>query len=104
MSDYELVEFEDISLLDAHDLRAVLGQVPGAAVLEAFGGLSPAQRRLLMNKLSTSLASQLEDQIDARGPVTFEAAQAAQKSIVEALCRLGRGGQIAFDDPADMVA
>ena len=39
-----------------------------------------------------------------RGTVGFVVVQAAQRSLVEALCRLSRGGQVAFDDPADMVA
>lgn len=100
----DLVDFEDLRLLDGHDLRDVLGQVPDEQVIEAFVGTSIALRQSLLTKLPPSSASELLAQIEQHGPVPFEAVQSAQRAVIEALCRLSRGGQVAFDDPADMVA
>ena len=100
----DLVDFEDLGLLDGADLRAVFDQVPEDQLLEALVGATPALRRRLLTKLPAASATRLEAQINAHGPVSFEAAQTAQRAVVEALCRLSRGGQVAFDDPEDMVA
>lgn len=100
----DLVDFEDLAHLDAPDLRAVLGQVPDLDVLDALAGTSLGVRHLILTKLPAATAARLQAEIDAHGPVGFLAVQAAQRSLVEALCRLSRGGQVAFDDPADMVA
>jgi flagellar motor switch protein FliG len=100
----ELVDFEDLGLLDGNDLRAVFSQVPRAQILEALIGVPAGLRHQLLNKLPGALASLLEDQLGSHGPVPFEAVQNAQRSVVDALCRLSRAGQVAFDDPEDMVA
>jgi flagellar motor switch protein FliG len=100
----DLVDFEDLGLLDGGDLRAVLDHVPLNQVLDAFAGTTPGLRRSLLSRLSPASAAQLEAQIAAHGPVSFESARSAQRAIVEAICELSRAGQIAFDDPADMVA
>jgi len=99
-----LVTIEDLGLLDGRDLRAVLGQVPEPQILDALVGLSAARRQLLLTKLSPASASRLEARVVSHGPVAIEAVRTAQRTIVETLCRLSRGGVIAFDDPADLVA
>ena len=99
-----LVAIEDLGLLDGRDLRAVLGQVPEAQVLDALVGLSAARRQLLLTKLSPASASRLEARVASRGPVASEAVRTAQRTVVDTLCRLSRGGLVAFDDPEDMVA
>ena len=98
----DMVDFEDLVQLDSHDLRSVFGQVTSGEILDALAGSSPGVRRQLLTKLVPSLASSLEGQLLAHGPVSFETVQTAQRNLVEALCRLSRGGQVAFDDPADM--
>lgn len=100
----DLVDIEDLNLLDGNDLRAVLDQVPAEQVLEALVGIPAGRRRSLLTKLSPASAAALEAQVNTAGPVPFAAAHSAQRAVVEALCRLSRGGQIAFDDPEDMVA
>ena len=100
----DLVDFEDLNLLDGGDLRAVLGQVSLDQALAALVGVTPTFRRLLLAKLPASVAANLEAQVTAHGPVSFEEVQAAQRDLVEVLCSLSRTGQVAFDDPADMVA
>lgn len=99
----DLVDIEDLVLLDGRDLRAVLDQATPTQVLEALAGLTPGLRRSLLLKLSPASATRLEAQVTRHGPVSGEAARAAQRSLVEVLCRLGRGGLVAFDDPADMM-
>ena len=101
---FSLVDFEDLILLDGGDLRAVLGQLPDDQLIAAFGGTPASLRRRLLLKLSPGLADRLEAQIHARGPIPSEDARSAQRAVVDALCRLSRSGQIAFDVPEDMVA
>ena len=100
----DLVAFEDLGDLDGHDLRAVLDQVPPEQLLEAMAGTPPGLRRLLLTKLSAASATELEAQINAYGSVPSECSETAQRAVVDALCRLSRAGQVAFDDPEDMVA
>ncbi len=99
-----LVDFEDLGLLDSGDLRAVLEQATLDEVLEALVGTSASFRQQLLTKLPQASASRLEAQVHAHGSVSFEAVQRSQRMLVEILCRLSRGGQVAFDDPEDMVA
>ncbi len=100
----DLVDFEDLDLLDDGDLRAVFGQVAASQVIEALAGAPDDLRRRLMAKLAPASAAGLQAQIMAHGPIAFEAVRTAQRALVEVLCRLARSGQVAFDDPEDMVA
>ena len=100
----QLVDFEDLALLDGGDLRAVLGAVSEDQVVDALLGIPAGLQRQLLNKLSQAAASRLECRIRPRESISFEAVLDAQRSIIEALCRLSRGAQIAFDVPEDMVA
>ncbi|WP_422928315.1 FliG C-terminal domain-containing protein [Singulisphaera sp. PoT] len=100
----DLVAFEDLGDLDNTDLRAVLGQVSRDQLLEALYGTSPGLRRLLLTKLSSASANELEAQVNAHDYVSFESVHSAQRAVVDVLCRLSRAGQVAFDDPEDMVA
>lgn len=100
----DLVEFDDLELLDGADLRSVFEQVPKPQVLDALFGTRPGMRRHLLTKLPQSSALELEAQINAHGPVSFESVHSAQRAVVDTLCRLSRSGQVAFDDPEDMVA
>jgi flagellar motor switch protein FliG len=98
------VEIDDLCLLDGHDLRAVLSQVPEAQLLEALGGMTAALRTQLLKKLPRATANSLTAELEARGPIPAGSARLAQRALVEALCRLSRAGLVAFDDPGDMVA
>ena len=98
----DLVDFEDLAQLDGADLRAVFAQVTGDEVLDALAGTSLGLRHQFLTKLPGASALKLEAQINAHGPVGFLAVQAAQRNLVDALCRLSRGSQVAFDDPADL--
>ena len=98
----DLVDFEDLAQLDAHDLRSVFGQVDSTEILDALAGSTLGVRRMLLTKLAPASAASLEASLTDHGPVSFETVHSAQRSLVEALCRLSRGGQVAFDDPADM--
>src|SRR5262245_10355045 len=98
-----LVEFEDLGLLDGGDLRAVFSQVDNDQVIAALLGSSPGLRQILMSKLGSSSAANLEAQIKAHASISFETVHSAQRALVDALCRLSRGGVVAFDDPEDML-
>lgn len=98
----DLVDFEDLAQLDTHDLRSVFAQVSSDELLDALGGSTPGVRRQLLAKLVPSAAAVIEADLLNHGPISFEAVQTAQRILVEALCRLSRAGQVAFDDPADL--
>ncbi len=99
-----LVDFEDLATLDGRDLRAVLDEVPPSQRAAAFVGLSAGLRGLILGKLARGPAEGLEAQIVALVTVDLDEARRARRAVVEALCRLGRDGIVAFDDPEDMVA
>ena len=100
----DLVNFEDLGYLDGGDLRAVFDQASSDQVLDALVGTPAGLRHLILNKLPSASAHALEAQINTRGPVADESVYTAQRAVVEVLCRLSRFGQVAFDDPEDMVA
>ncbi len=99
----DLVDFEDLDALDGGDLRAVFGEVSSDQMLEALIGSSTHIRERLLTKLSRPSAQKIAAEIDGHAPIPFESARAAQRAVVEALCRLGRTGVVAFDDPDDMM-
>ncbi len=100
----DLVDFEDLDGLDGGDLRAVFEEVGPDQMLEALIGSPVHVRQRLLTKLSRPSAERIIAEIDEHAPISFEAAVAAQRAVVETLCRLGRTGVVAFDDPEDMVA
>ena len=100
----DLVDFEDLSLLDGADLRALFGRIALDQVLTALVGATPTFRRHLLAKLPNGLAARIEHAVGEHGPVTFAEVQTAQRGLVELMCDLSRTSQVAFDDPADMVA
>ena len=99
----DMVDFEDLAQLDGPDLRAVFGQVTDLDILDALAGTTLHVRRQFLTKLSPASAAKLEAEVDEHGSVNFLTVQAAQRNLVEALCLLSRGGQVAFDDPADLM-
>jgi flagellar motor switch protein FliG len=103
LSDFDLVDFEDLDLLDGTDLRAVFDQVPAPQVLDALNGLKPGLRQHFLTKLPQASATKLAAELGTRGPVSIELTRDAQRAIVETLCRLSRGGMVAFDHPSDMM-
>lgn len=103
MSEFDLVDFEDLEQLDGSDLRAVFEQVPTSQLLDALVGSRPGVRQLLLTKLPAASVVQIQARLDTHGPVTTESARDAQRVCVETLCRLSRGGIVAFDHPADMM-
>lgn len=99
----DMVDFEDLAQLDGPDLKAVFGQVDGHDILDALAGTTLHMRRQFLTKLPAASAARLEAEISEHGPVGMPTVQAAQRNLVEALCRLSRGGQVAFDDPDDLM-
>ena len=103
MSDIDLVDFEDLELLDGHDLRAVFDQISSSQVLDALIGLRPGVRQLLLTKLPAASSQKIQAGLDEHVPVSTDSVRDAQRLCVETLCRLSRGGIIAFDHPADIL-
>ena len=98
-----LVEFEDLGELDGGDLRAVLSVVPADLLIDALLGASAGLRHQLLTRLPEASSAALQTLLVESGPVNRQAAIHAQRVVVDALCRLSRVGQVAFDDPADML-
>jgi flagellar motor switch protein FliG len=96
--------FDDLELLDGHDLEAVLEQLPIEEVVAALWGMSPSLRGNLVRKLNQRLARRLEQVIAATQHLNLEAVRAAQHKVASVMCAMSRTGQIAFDMPEDMVA
>lgn len=103
MSDFDLVVFEDLEQLDGPDLRAVFDQVPTLQLLDALVGSRPSVCQHLLTKLPAASMTRIRARLDTHGPVSTESARNAQRVCLETLCRLSRGGIIAFDHPADMM-
>jgi flagellar motor switch protein FliG len=103
LSDFDLVDFEDLEQLDGSDLRAVFDLVPPARLLDALGGTRPGIREHLLTKLPSASSLKIQADLDGHGPVSTESARDAQRLCLETLCRLSRGGIIAFDHPSDMM-
>ena len=103
MSDLDLVDFEDLEQLDGSDLRAVFDQVPPAQLLDALGGTRAGIREHLLTKLPSASSLRIQAELDEHGPVSIESARDAQRVCLETLCRLSRGGIIAYDHPSDMM-
>jgi flagellar motor switch protein FliG len=100
----DLVEIDDLGLLDSHDLRAVFSQVRTPQLVDALCGVTPVLRAQLLKKLPAARAARLAAELSARGPVEPLTVLNAQRAVIEALCRLSRGGHVAFDVPGDIVA
>ena len=100
----DLVDFEELDGLDGGDLRSVFEEVGTDQVVEALLGSPTHVRERLLLKLSRPSVERLSAEMDGHAPIPIESARAAQRAVVEALCRLGRTGVVAFDDPEDMVA
>jgi flagellar motor switch protein FliG len=94
---------EDLGLLENADLRAVFGQVSEPLILDALTGVSPSLRARILAKLSPDSGALWGARLHVQKPVPFETSEAAQRAMIEALCRLSRSGQVAFDDPDDIV-
>lgn len=100
----ETTEFDDLNLLDAADVAAVFDQVPQDDVVAALWGAPAGLRVRLVNRLRRPQTQVIEQAIAAIEHLTFEQVRGAQQRIVAAMCRLSRGGQIAFDPAEDMAA
>ncbi|MFO0959994.1 MAG: FliG C-terminal domain-containing protein [Isosphaeraceae bacterium] len=87
----DFLEFEDLTMLDGGDLRAVFGQVPVEQLLAALSAASPGLRRQLVMKLPRETAAKLDLALDLLGPVARQAilAQRADRRPSAELSRAG---------------
>jgi flagellar motor switch protein FliG len=100
----ESMEFDDLELLERGDLDAVLKALEPAEVVAAFWGVSSGMRCRLLGKLPRRSAAKIQQDMSATEHVSFEQVRGAQQKVIAIMCRLSRGGQIAFDVPEDLVA
>ena len=97
-----LVEIEDLDQLDPADLRAVFAEVEPQRVVLALAGIEPGLRKRLLARLPRGSVDPALAQPQVP-PRAADEVQEARLSVVDALCRLARRGQIAFDHPEDVL-
>ena len=90
--------------LDGNDLRGVFEQMEPAEVVAALWGATPHLRGQLLRKLPRRQSTAIAELVAATAHLTFEQVRTAQRQAISVMCRLSRGGQIAFDVPEDLVA
>jgi flagellar motor switch protein FliG len=99
----ELVALEDLEALSADDLVAVFRRVEPGRLALALASLGPQARERLLSKLTRSWARRLIEEIEGRGAVDEKQAEEGRRSVLDALVGLCRHGQVAFDDPEDIL-
>lgn len=91
------LDLEDLADLGVDDLRAVFRQVGPERVILALADVEPELRRRLLMRWSRKSAAPMGQE------ATPDQVRLARGAVLEALCRLSRGGQIAYDHPDDIL-
>lgn len=99
----ELVALEDLEALSGDDLVAVFRRVERSRLTTALASLAPLARERLLAKLTRSWARSLVHEIKTKENVDDALVQESRRSVLEALGGLCRHGQVAFDDPEDIL-
>jgi flagellar motor switch protein FliG len=97
------VALEDLESLSGEDLAAVFRRVEAGQLATALGGLPALARERLLAKLTRNWARRLAEEIATRGAVGEEEALEGRRKVLDALGGLCRHGQVAFDDPEDIL-
>lgn len=97
--------FEDIPLLSADALRAVIGSLDTQTVALALKTASDEIKESIFNSISKRAGETLREEIDLLGPRPLSAAEQAQQAIVKAVYRLQAEGEITIErgDKEEMV-
>lgn len=97
--DDEAIGPEELAELAADDLRAVFREVGPERAILALADAEPALRRRLLARWRPGGARDVE-----AGPgASPDEIRRARHAVAEAVCRLSRVGQIAFDHPDDIL-
>ncbi len=91
-----LFTFADLALLDSRALQTLLRGLDADLLIPALRASPDALRDRLLSAMPQRAAEALKDEIDSRGPVKIEEAEAAQKDIAAAARRLAAEGTISL--------
>ena len=91
-----LFTFADLSRLDSRALQTLLRSLDADMLVPALRAAPAPLRSLLLAAMPQRAAEALSDEIDNRGPVKIDEAEAAQKAIAAAARRLAAEGGISL--------
>jgi flagellar motor switch protein FliG len=91
-----LFTFADLAKLDDRGLQTVIRSLEADLLIPAMRAADETLRRRILAAMPARAAQALEDEIEARGPVKIEDAEAAQKAIAAATRRLAAEGVVSL--------
>jgi flagellar motor switch protein FliG len=91
-----LFTFADLARLDTRALQNVMRTLDADLLIPALRAAPEALRTMLLAAMPGRAAEALKDEVDNRGPVKIDEAEAAQKAIAAATRRLAAEGVISL--------
>jgi flagellar motor switch protein FliG len=91
-----LFTFADLVQLDERGLQNVIRSLEAEILIPAMRAADPELKQRILAAMPARAAQALEGEIDARGPVKIEDAEAAQKAIAAATRRLAAEGVVSL--------
>lgn len=91
-----LFTFADLARLDDKALQTITRSLEADLLIPALRAADAELKRRILAAMPARAAQALEDEIDARGPVKIEDAEAAQKAIAAATRRLAAEGVLSL--------
>ena len=88
--------FENLLDIDDRGIQRLLREVSSEELVAALKVATPDIKDLIVRNMSKRAAEVLEEDLETRGPMRVSEVEAAQKSILGTLRRLGEEGEIAF--------
>jgi flagellar motor switch protein FliG len=91
-----LFTFEDMAMLDNRGLQSVLRTLDAELLIPALRAASPELRARLLAAMPQRAAQALEDEVESRGPVKIEEAEAAKRAIAAAARKMAAEGLVSL--------
>lgn len=93
--------FDDLLKLDGSAVASLFARVDSSKWALALKGASEELKSKILDNLSTSMATRLQEELDEIGPVRLSDVAAAQQQIVALVRRLEDSGEIVVDARTD---
>jgi flagellar motor switch protein FliG len=91
-----LFTFSDLAALETRALQNLMRTLDAELLIPALRAAPEPLRERLLGAMPGRAAEALKDEVDSRGPVKMEEAQAAQKAIAAAARKMAADGQISL--------
>lgn len=91
-----LFTFDDLSMLDDKSLQNLVRALDAELLVPALRGAPDVMRLRLYSAMPQRAAQSLQDEVENRGPVKIEDAQAAQKEIAATARRMAAEGEVSL--------